>query len=458
MSNDLRFSEAEARTILWVRALEEADPRGQVLPLSERASIADEGATDAARLAARARRLWHWLQSRAPHLASATTRRWRFGLVIIPAMFGFGALLGGLPAERTINLLLYLLAGPVLWNLAVYLILIGLALFGGDGGLRTWLVGRSLDLAHWLMSRGEARRHEDLAVMAKATALFVVHWGQAAAGLMKARVTLVLHLGAASLVLGQLASVYAQGLVLDYSVSWESTFLTSGQAEQLLHFFFAPALALGASLPLPTAALQAPASSPAAAWRHRLAVSAGAWVIVPRVALAAVSAGRARALARAVRLEGGAPYFRRVLMKGGEAGVIRVVPYCHQPKAAATDRLHTLMLDVFGPRALVELAPPLAYGDPLSAEGAGIVVVWFTLNQCPEPDIHAAVMARLRVLGTRSAALVDVATWAGDAKKTSERRRAWDAVFREAGVPIVHADLEQSPSPALIDALGAAAQ
>jgi hypothetical protein len=73
----------------------------------------------------------------------------------------------------------------------------------------------------------------------------------AAAAIATRRAELLLHAAAAALALGLIAGLYLRGLVFDYRVGWESTFLTPDAAVRSSRPVLAPASQLSAS-PCPT--------------------------------------------------------------------------------------------------------------------------------------------------------------------------------------------------------------
>ena len=105
----------------------------------------------------------------------------------------------------------------------------------------------------------------------------------------------VLHVCAAALAIGAMASLYARGLLVQYQVGWESTFLQADQVHALLSILFKPALLAfgvqGFSL-ADVQALQWPQTAPVgggARWVHLYAATLLLLVVVPRGVLSAVA-------------------------------------------------------------------------------------------------------------------------------------------------------------------------
>ena len=243
------------RSILLVKAVEEADREGTLLPAADRAAatrdaVRERGESTAAAdtalpagllptraadlLAARARLQRARLAARFPVvdtvLALGGGVRW-VGALLLPVSLATGVSLSALDGTRRINVLAFPLLGLVLWNLCVYATLIvrwSLAL-----ARRT---PASALLAHTLAQSVVARLRRIVSraaafntPLAGALDRFLAEWLEAARPLLAARASRLLHLSAASVGLGLIAGLYFRGIALDYQAGWESTFLTAEQ-------------------------------------------------------------------------------------------------------------------------------------------------------------------------------------------------------------------------------------
>ena len=110
-----------------------------------------------------------------------------------------------------------------------------------------------------------------------------------------ARGTTVMHCAAAALALGALLAMYWRGLVFDYQAMWQSTFLSTQSAHQLVRIVLAPAAWLGGffggtTIPdlVSFEQLRAPSSSGenAGRWIHWYAITVFLVVLLPRCLLA----------------------------------------------------------------------------------------------------------------------------------------------------------------------------
>jgi hypothetical protein len=441
----------DLRAVLLVRAVEESDRAGTLLTPADRAS-----ATRAARrehrapsdpetlLAARSHRLLERLARREPSVAHvlALTRgsKW-IGLALITLAAASGFALSALDGTQRINILGFALLGLVLWNLAVYALLI----------VRPSLSGA------WLARPGRLRKAEGS--LAEALASFLREWYQAARPLYLARASRVLHLAALALALGLIGGLYLRGLVLEYQAVWASTFLDASGVHKLLSVVYGPA-SLVTGVPIPGVdeldAIRARGEN-AARWIHLMAATVMLFVVIPRAVLAAVaSAAVARARRRLEAPGSLQAYFRSVFSEDGARAAVLVMPYAYEPLPQASERLRALLPELLGGELAIELEASTPYGDEdaLLAQldvrgggGADVLVLLFSLAATPEAENHGALLAGAGDLLARHRpraellAMVDEAPYAarlagagGARQRLAERRALWETFTRAHGV------------------------
>lgn len=475
--------ELAAQAVLLARAFEEADDTGILVSAEQRqeatAVARALGGSDDARAEARASHLLTNLEASVPAL-SAVRRATRLPLGILLPLpviaFVLGGLSNALGPERHVNVLSFPLLGLLVWNVAVYVLLIAwdvllplvrrgtngaaeptAAATGGwrgvVGGIATWVAEHSL-------RRVRLPDAPRTTIAARALNAYWRGWSRLAAPLVGARVRLALHVGAAFLVLGAVAGMYVRGLTFEYRATWESTFIGAGAASALLRLVLGPAAAL-LGAPLPDAAMleamRAPSDAPAALWIHLWAITAALVVLLPRGVLAAFTLLRERRLARALAVDPLAGPFRVLLAPDRGAGTaIDVLPYSYGITGRPADTLRELLHDVFGLRADVRVHDALPYGveieDAITANGkppAACAVIVFGFVQSPEREVHGRFARELLEQAggrTHVLAVVDSSAWharfrEGDVRREGERRRAWDRVLEEAGLAPLHVDL-----------------
>ena len=313
-------------------------------------------------------------------------------------------------------------------------------------------------------------------------ATFSTHWARTSAPLARVRALRVIHTAAAALALGVLASLYARGLLVQYQVGWESTFLQAEQVHAVLSLLFTPAMLVfgvqGFSL-ADVQALQWPQQVPVyggARWVHLYAASLLLWVVVPRCVLAVVAWVQERRLAQRFHANTAHPYVRGLLdaVGLGNAGVLlQVFPYSFTVDDARNAGLHKLAHTLLGAQAQVLLQVPTAYGEELvlppaaGPQAAGeppLDVALFNLSATPEAENHGAFLrslvqrghARLEVWVDASAYEQRLAAQSGSAERLAQRSALWHSLGSTHQLPvrIVHLLQPEASSSAQHVALG----
>ena len=166
--------------------------------------------------------------------------------------------------------------------------------------------------ANWHRRSGQLR--------VKVTAVFMRHWYGATAALQAQRCRAKSwHLAAAGWALGIALSLFSRGLVVEYRVGWESTFLNAEQVHAILRVLLLPATAL---FPFQSFTVQDIASlqfsngsgaMAGARWVYLYATLLAVVVILPRLGLALYAGWRERMLARRIMVNLSDPYYKRLL-------------------------------------------------------------------------------------------------------------------------------------------------
>ena len=467
--------EQDLRNILLVKAVEESDRDGTLLPAADRAAAGREAmrampaapAGDAATLTARSESL---LLARARALMARIAARHPFvpqvvdmlgpSPLLTAGLVAAGLAIGGglslLDGTHRINVLVAsgLLALVVAWNVAWYVALLAFALrgkAGAAGPFRSWLAATGYGLA----SRAVARSRTFNAPLAEALHAFVREWYATVKPLLLARTTRGLHLAAAAVGMGLIAGLYLRGIAFDYRAGWESTFLDASQVRALLVALFAPASWL-TGIPVPDVVKLEAArwrgntgGEPAARWIHLMAATALLYVVLPRLALSFLSTARAIRLALRSPLPPGLPAYFRTAFAAVDGAVARaravVMPYASELPPQALARLIAWIPSAVGGGPVdVEARDPVPYGEEeryletfaaRGAEGADVVVLPFSLAATPEVENHGMVLAGARDhlararRGARLMVVIDEAPFAarmsGVPERIAERREVW---------------------------------
>jgi hypothetical protein len=470
------MDERRAREVTLLEAFETAQPASPSWSDDDRRwadrvalEAATPGIASAAFVATRAGHAMQRLAPREPALARAQAQpAWRAsGLVAIALIaFALGVAADALDGGRRINLLAPPLWGVLAWNVAVYVLLIALPFvrLARRGPVRRGPIVRAVEMLLRLRQRlpsasgggaaGAARRYAGL-------------WLARSRGLSLLRAETALHTGAAALALGLVAGLYARGLVLDYRVGWESTFLDAGAAHALVTTVLGPAAGLS-GIGLPDAATFAAlriapstpaAGAPAAPWIHLIALTLALVVVVPRVVLALGCGFAAAWRSRRFALPLDEPYFQRLLRLGaGGAARVVVVPHAATPSPQATLGLRALLAATLGntTRLDVRIAPLVPFGaedvapGEISADTTHAIAL-FDLAATPEADHQTRFLRTLAAAlpkGAVLAAIVDASAFArrfaGLDSRVAERREAWRRWSEGAGTAAVTVDLESA--------------
>jgi hypothetical protein len=483
-------------SVLLIKAVEETDRAGTLIPPADRAAATREATRGAggsavtdrglagAPLSEEAQRL---LTRRAELLRRQLVVRYPFvdtllGLARGPAwagwlLIGLALILGGalstLDGSRRINILAFPLLGLVLWNLVVY-VLIALnavrALARRDSA-RASPASLLAQLALRRIKRLVTRSAAFNAVLAEALGRFVAEWSAAARPLLTARAVRLFHVCAAAVGIGLIAGLYLRGIALDYRAGWESTFLDARQVRALIVVLYGPASAL-TGIAIPDADHLAAVrweggggGESAARWIHLLAATVLLVIVLPRLLLALGITISLWSRSRNARLPAGlVPYFRSAFASVhgmGGRGIVAVVPYAYEPSAGALSVLVRLLPDALGEGLAVEVHASVRYGDEdgllrnLGDRGgiADILVLLFSLAATPEDENHGTVITGVRGWlerahgPTQMLVLVDEGPYLARMERTpgvdriGQRRELWRAFVAARGLDACFADL-----------------
>jgi hypothetical protein len=489
------------RAVLMVRAIEEVDRAGTLLPPADRAQATREAVralganVDEAALVADDRLLGRALGDRAERLVGPLVERFPIvgealgrtrtpaGLLIIllVAAFASGIGLSALDGSRRINILAFPFLGLIAWNLVMYAVLaIG------------WIRSRARPAAASPSGRAWTRRlfERRLAPLLRETRRVHVVLGEALGSYAAACAAIGsafiaqharrwLHLAAAAVAVGLIVGLYVRGTVLRYEAGWESTFLGPAQVQSILGALFAPVTGWsGVQLPATVAEVEQlrwtaqAGGGDAAPWIHLIALSLILYVVLPRLLLAAVAALGVWRLERGTPLPDDLRRYATDVLRGSgivrSSGVASVTPYAYEPSDASLAGLTRWLQGVAG-ATRVDRRTSLRYGEedmagPAFAIGAHRVadlhVVVMSLAATPEAENHGVVIAAARDAAHRARPPATVrividespyaARFAGDASlaaRVEERRRLWRNFVAGYGLEADLLPLEHLPFP-----------
>lgn len=476
------MNEELARSVVLVRAIETTDRNREILSDDDR-RYANRTARELARWQASETRAEatseHFLQQRSEQVIKKLSQRHPAFAVfakrapglhatawLLPLLaLALGAGLDRITDPHRVDLLSAPLLAIVGWNLLVYVAMLAWLCIPKAGVTRM----RAAWIRHLSVGKGAMPRKMPHA-LASGLHAFMADWAVLSAPLNGARLSRTMHLSAALFAVGAVASLYARGMLSQYGAGWESTFLGAAQVHEVLSILFWPAMTVFGAQGFTLADVQAlhfAAGAPAAAsdgarWAHLYAGTLLLLVVLPRLVFAAFAAVKASVLARRFPLDLEQPYFRQLNdAAGGEAGMLRVLPYSFTVDEARSRGLEAVAAQLLGERARVRLLPPVPYGaEPAAAlrdidprePGVTSTGLLFSLAATPEKENHGAFIAHAAgTLSRRAVVLLDESPFSSrtpDPQRVRERVELWRefCMFHGADPTVVNLLAAQVPA------------
>jgi hypothetical protein len=369
-----------ALQVIRIRALEEADTKGDQVPLNLRRESTEQTEKSADFLFQRSAYL-------IKHLPALRTeplrlhRGWRMALLFGALTLGY--VLTELGQERVINLLALPLIMVLAWN--------ALMLCWG-----TWQELRPLALEPQLTAASTAQL-----------------W-QAEERSSSLRRTL--HVAAALVALGTIIGLYAKGWAREYRAVWESTLLDEASAQRFFSSLYKPAaLILNLDLPLDQVANmrlrpdqpQQVRPAPALPWIHLYAGTLFLAVVLPRLLLVGLSfqhsTARHRQLWKSLNWSDYEAKLRRTSRRHSDTtGVAKVLMLSHQCGTdTAANELRLNLLSEHLNQTLVPECQTLPAGEEENflqhwRPSTSIVVLLFNAATTPEIEVHPPLVQQVQ--------------------------------------------------------------
>jgi hypothetical protein len=465
-----------AKKILWVQTIEESDASGAVFPFEERSrcthSVLPEhhGREKLEReacekiLLRRSDASLSCLIRMHGQIASLPKRHLPWPL--ITSAICLLAFTAGMASDRivnrsTINVISLPLLGILCWNFLTYLRHLTAALFPpakpeNRPGLRA-LLAMAIGIGRFQQTKHARATPE----WDKCRGNFFMRWGHLVAKSELLTLSMVLHLGAASLAVGQIGSLYLSGLVRRYHAVWESTFLDQSNFEQLAQLLFAPAHRF-TGLPIEiTAQMEAGAEGagvPAGNWIHLCAATLFLLVVVPRITLAVISVARAGAAWRKEIDKLDIVDYTDALLRlaKGSGKNVAIVNCCPELADGTLDHLIRGLNYATGrPGSLYTLEGPRPGEEdefpPKPGDRPDLLLLIFPLNSTPEDETHGLLTENIKRAmgpqtsgGGRTLALLFADRFESRFRslpefelRLRERERAWSEVLARRGITSV---------------------
>ncbi len=483
--------ERRAQIILLVRAFEEVDPQGLVLPSRERVKATrravlvtglsgERGQSPGAwrhhaeeAVLRRARVLFDWLRRVHPAMPRIL-RVAQLGSSAAPVVCGgafvAGVALNALDPRAEIHLFYVPLLAVLAWSLALYAALPLLVLARGSSGRgpTSWIAG-------WLFRRAVGRRLRaarmteghpapEARAVHRAVMRFSAAWRRLAGPLLAARARRLEHGAAIALALGAMAGLWLRAYAFGQPVAWSAEWLDPPDMQTLMGAILGPAAALlGTHVP-DVAPLAVPGGGDPAPWVALYAATCALFVLAPRTLLALVEGWRVRRLRATLPIDLGDAYFLRMFAAWrGARRLVEIVPIGRAPRPPTIATLRALLADHFGTQAEVRTREPIAQASSATSRlaalvraahelGGGFDLGLVLLFQADEPPIEA-VPQLLRELPARLDPERDHLLVALDGAPDP----AWSAALAGAGLTALCVERdERRPADELLDAVRAA--
>ncbi len=433
------IGEERARRILFLRALDEVDTDDLLLGPADWERARKNGVPDgddAFRLDALAGSAHADLERRhGPVPAHWWQAPWKFlRRIVWPAAFLLGLATNYLGPAGEVNLLLNPFMGLLLWNLAIYIILLLRLVMRRSSKLASASAGNLLVRAAERLAALPLTSSKGLApkrrLLVAARLRFLHDWHETFPKLGGYRASALLHGAAAFLVIGVIAGLYLRGLALACHFNWPSTFLAVDDEtarQSILQAVFGPALLL--SGPLFDGIPSTQTTGNGADWINLFAFAGLIYIAVPRALLTwwtARCAGRAAALA-VPPLE--RAWFMKLLAPlRGQGCRLVVTAYSYSLPEAQQSGVASLGRSLWGERLEGMTIDRAEWGDEApdwSDNDDAVRMVVFNGVQTPEREVHGVFAEAAREAAGETPLLIAV-----DASRVNEtekpgRREAW---------------------------------
>lgn len=471
-----RLPRADAETLLRAKALAAALPddasRRQMTEeaVSQARHACGESASEVQLAAEWGRRAEALCRER---LAAAGAQASAFPALHLPAkpalaaatLAGFAA--GALADQwssngRLVNPLAFPFLGLVLWNAAAYLLFI-VRLFADRlrPAVRLDFIRRAVMQLMAALSRSASRL--GLARQSAEEKLTATAYAAEAAAARRdefaALASAAMHLAAAMLAIGLIASIGIRGIGTAYAVGWESTWFADSPktVAAMLRAAYGwlpipPAVDLSASaiemLRLPAGGahdgtLNAASASAAAAWLLRLIETLLVFIALPRLALCAASLLRMKKAAASWQVVVPLSLLEALRRKPAHEALILLAPSADQTAPLAELAAQALgcapdgiCVHAFSPWDEEAEAPADAAAEDRR------LAVWQRIDETPEEDVHGEAILRILRGASSSASspilmLLDcrhaAARFGADSARVRERLALWEDFARQHG-------------------------
>ena len=467
------FTESEARELTWSRLIEETALSKKLVEGSELREITAKTAHTLGEevsfkrlLLARSYAIVDFLKTKFDSPVGTVPRPFPYR-PFLWGLTGLAFFCGILTNEfsvsgNRINLLSPPLVAVILWNIAVYFVILISYFFSRGRGF----FGPLRNLVVWLILKIQKRGSQKIGLLSE----FYQIWTPKESPLVRYRTAEVFHFAALFFGLGLIVSIGLHGWGTAFTIGWESTWLADNPDAVLrfIHIFYG-VLPINASffdsMTLQTVeAMQfgGAQSFSAAPWLLQLFWILLIVVIIPRALLAFYCMVRANILKNHFALNLEAPYYTNILRQWkGKSMLVRVIPFSYPLTSALQESIRKLVSNIHPENINVEFYKA-AHEDSkipdLSGGEQSEVLALFAMTSTPENEVQGTFLKDLKKSVQSSNALlrvlVDTSGFVSRFSKTpqriEERKKNWSNFLSSYDVNFAFVDLANADSSDVI--------
>lgn len=456
------FTEEQARLLTWTKVLEEEALKRRKITISELKEVSARCAREVGEqadfkklLLTRAEGVLELLRSKSavpfkkpqgiPYLA--------IGSVLAVLAFVGGILTNEFSVtDNRINLLSPPLLGVIAWNLIIYC-WIATALVFNRGKSPVGYIRRTFASAVLkLQTRGS---HGQEALVS-----FYGKWTEAELPLLRGRIAEILHFSAALFGLGLIASIGIHGWGTEYTVGWESTWLSDKPAAVLTFInLFYGMIPVNADLfnqltPQVIESMKFGADGQnAAPWLVQLFYIISLIVVVPRILLGLYAYAKARYIENHFPIDLDSVYYSNILRQWrGQTMLIQIIPFSYPLTDKVKDGIQKFASELHPENSRCIFSEAQHENTKLPEIPAGEqteVIAVFAMTSTPETEVQGRFIAELKQKALDSKALLRVvidtsgflARFANTPQRIAERKKNWSNFLAPYGVSFAFVNL-----------------
>ena len=355
--------------------------------------------------------------------------------------------------DNRINLLSPPLLGVIAWNLIIYC-WIATALVFNRGKSPVGYIRRTFASAVLkLQTRGS---HGQEALVS-----FYGKWTEAELPLLRGRIAEILHFSAALFGLGLIASIGIHGWGTEYTVGWESTWLSDKPAAVLTFInLFYGMIPVNADLfnqltpqVIESMKFGAGHGQNAAPWLVQLFYIISLIVVVPRILLGLYAYAKARYIENHFPIDLDSVYYSNILRQWrGQTMLIQIIPFSYPLTDKVKDGIQKFASELHPENSRCIFSEVQHENTKLPEIPAGEqteVIAVFAMTSTPETEVQGRFIAELKQKALDSKALLRVvidtsgflARFANTPQRIAERKKNWSNFLAPYGVSFAFVNL-----------------